>query len=775
MLWIWLITLVLSAVAITRVPFLTDMSVFLPRHPTAQQALLVQGINSGASAQGLLVAVSGAPVGRRAELSRQLAQHWQSDPQVRAVLNGQNGSFRLDEKLIFEARYLLSPTVNEESFSVAALRAAMQSSIRLLSTSMGLFGKQHILRDPTGEFVHAIQAMTPRDTVQSEGGVWVNQDHTQLLFLIQSTVSGGDLDSQERLLERIRTAFSVVRAHADLNQIDMVISGAATFAVESRRSIRDDVTRLSAIGAGLIVLLLLIVFRSPWALMLTLMPMVSAVVVGAAAVALTFGSLHGLTLGFGAALIGETVDYAIYHLAGVAREPGATARSSQPRFWPTIGLGVVTSFVGFSALLWSGFPGLAQLAVFSMAGLTAGFLVARRVLPALTPMAFNPRSLVSAGRTLHGVLSKLRRARGALLLASCVATAFCVTQRDRLWDKDIASLNPITQSAQALDTTLRSALGEQGSRVIVLVQSNGDEDTLLEATFQVSLALDMMVKDGKLAGFSSPTMVLPPPSIQVTRQRALPDVATLTARLDLASQGLPIGADSLKYFVSDVQASRTRVPLRRTDLIGTQLATQLEPLLIRQGEQRTAILPVRERHESPVSVEQIARALPRLPGATIKVLDLTAQTNSLYAGYLGEAIMLSAFGGLAIAALLWLRLGTVAKAMRVSIPVLGALVFVVAGLALAGKPMNLLHLVGLLLVVAIGSNYALLLADYVVDRFQDPTILASLALANMTTLLGYGVLAASSVPLLSALGTTVGLGAPLVLLLSAAWMGDNGR
>lgn len=98
--------------------------------------------------------------------------------------------------------------------------------------------------------------------------------------------------------------------------------------------------------------------------------------------------------------------------------------------------------------------------------------------------------------------------------------AFCVTQRDRLWDKNIAALNPSTQSARALDATLRSALGEQGARLIVLVQSNGDEDALLEATFQVSLALDMMVKDGQLAGFSSPTMVLPPLSIQVTRQRA---------------------------------------------------------------------------------------------------------------------------------------------------------------------------------------------------------------------------------------------------------------
>jgi predicted exporter len=46
-------------------------------------------------------------------------------------------------------------------------------------------------------------------------------------------------------------------------------------------------------------------------------------------------------------------------------------------------------------------------------------------------------------------------------------------------------------------------------------------------------------------------------------------------------------------------------------------------------------------------------------------------------------------------------------------------------------------------------------------------------LACTTTLIGFGILAASKVPLLAALGSTVGLGAGLCLLLSWCWIGTG--
>ena len=48
-------------------------------------------------------------------------------------------------------------------------------------------------------------------------------------------------------------------------------------------------------------------------------------------------------------------------------------------------LGLLTSLIGFAALVFSGFPGLAQLGVFSIAGLVAAAATTRFVFPVLAP------------------------------------------------------------------------------------------------------------------------------------------------------------------------------------------------------------------------------------------------------------------------------------------------------------------------------------------------------------------------------------------------------
>jgi len=107
----------------------------------------------------------------------------------------------------------------------------------------------------------------------------------------------------------------------------------------------------------------------------------------------------------------------------------------------------------------------------------------------------------------------------------------------------------------------------------------------------------------------------------------------------------------------------------------------------------------------------------------------------------------------------------------VLLPLLLAVVLVVGGLHLAGQQLHLLHLIGMLLIVAVGSNYALFFNQ--ADRQPDGTTLVSMAVANLTTAIGFGTLALSSVPVLHAIGVTVGPGAILALLLSAAFAGSR--
>jgi predicted exporter len=104
---------------------------------------------------------------------------------------------------------------------------------------------------------------------------------------------------------------------------------------------------------------------------------------------------------------------------------------------------------------------------------------------------------------------------------------------------------------------------------------------------------------------------------------------------------------------------------------------------------------------------------------------------------------------------------------------------VTAGLALFGQQLIILHLIGLLLIVAIGSNYALFFNPAFNSSLTysaqgiSPRTYTSLLFANVATVLGFGLLALSSVPVLQAMGVTVAPGVVLALIFSAIFARSN--
>jgi predicted exporter len=170
-----------------------------------------------------------------------------------------------------------------------------------------------------------------------------------------------------------------------------------------------------------------------------------------------------------------------------------------------------------------------------------------------------------------------------------------------------------------------------------------------------------------------------------------------------------------------------------------------------------------------MDIAPVRAALAGYPAGSVVVFNVGQETDALYGSYLREAIRLSLLGFAAIVVLLLVALRNPARVARVIAPLLLAVLCVSALLVAAGTALTILHLVGLLLIVAVGSNYALFFDRCVADaeRAQLPRTLASLLIANASTVIGFGVLAFSSVPVLHALGTTVAPGTVLALLFAA--------
>lgn len=762
---LWLAGLALAAAQIAQTRFVADFSSFLPRAPTAEQRLLVDQLRSGAVSRVILIGIEGGDAASRAKASRALAQSLASSPLISSAANGSGGNFERERGLLLANRYVLSPRVEPGRFTVEGLRVAIGETIDLLASAAGLAVKPLVTRDPTGELLATIEEMQPAGGPRLVEGVWASPDGSRALLLARTRAAGSDTDAQARAISFVEESFRDAAAGAGERAMRLVMTGPGVFSVRSRAMIVHDVERLAAVSMAIVAALLLVVYRSPLALGLGLLPVVSGALAGIAAVSLGFGAVHGITLGFGTTLIGEAVDYSIYLFVQSERTGAAGDARWIEGFWPTIRLGVLTSIAGFSALVYSGLPGLAQLGVYSIAGLVIAAAVTRFVLPALLPASLRIRDLSPLGLRIASAAARLAWVRWVLAALALAAALVLFAHRETLWDPQLSSLNPISASDRELDAELREALGASDARLVVAVRG-ASADEALEAAQRVGARLDPLVASGKLAGYESPARFLPAAATQRARLASLPDSATLRERLSGALARSPLRASKLEPFIVDVERARESPLLTREAIRGTALEAALDGMLFAGEDGWTAILGLRAPSAAPIDASAVRAALEGAGAGNAVLLDIKREVDRLYSGYLRQAFIASAAGLAVIVALLMFTLRSPRRVARVMAPLVASVVVVAAWHALAGTRMSLLHLVGLLLVVAVGSNYALFFDRMAQDRAGAPRTLASLALANATTVASFGVLGLSSVPVLSAIGSTVALGAFLTLLFA---------
>ncbi len=785
--WLWLAMVLIGVVLLFRASFTADLSAFLPSDPTQEQQLLVEQLRDGMVSRLILIGIEGTNASTNAALSKALAKQLRDTSTFISVNNGEPVNQEKDRAYLFNNRYLLSPAVTPERFTVDGLRAALNDTLDLLASPAGLLIKDVLPQDPTGEMANLLGQFDGARQPRKIDGTWAAKDGNRALLLAQTHALGSDTDGQEQAINTIRQNFAnakddVAKRFPQAAAARLVMTGPGVFGVNARNAIKDEALHLSIVSASLIMALLFVVYRSTTAVVLGLMPVLSGILAGTVAVSLGFGVVHGITMGFGTTLIGEAIDYSIYLFI----QSGNAAQSTDwaKKSWPTIRLGVLTSMAGFGCLLFSGFPGLAQLGLYTIAGLTAAAFVTRFVLPSLLPKNFAVRDLTHIGKVVQKSLLQLQRMRAGLFVIALLACTTLWINRDHLWQPELNALSPVSAADQSLDAALRTDVGAPDVRYLVVIKENNLEG-VLQAAEKVSVQLDALVEQGKLAAFETPSRYLPSLATQRMRLASLPQSDVLKQRLDQAIQGLPFKTSLLAPFVASIDAlakpqSPTDNPdtrlLTRTSLTGTSMALATDSLLIEQPAGATGLLPLTAPANGAIDAGLVRAALEKSGISHIShayFIDLKAETNKLYRGYMHEAIVLALCGLMAMTILLALSLRSLTQLTRVMVPLITAVLSVAAILAATGQQMTILHLIGLLLIVAVGSNYALFFAQSIrVGNSHSaaqitPNTLASLVFANVTTVIGFGVLGFSTVPVLNAIGITVGIGVVLALLFSA--------
>ena len=586
--------------------------------------------------------------------------------------------------------------------------------------------------------------------------------------------------SENHVLERLnRTLDSLKKDHAGLV---VAKSGVPFHSYESSSRAKAEIALISGISVVLILLLLLYVFRSTLPIVATLSTIAVAIFSALSFTWFVFGSIHVFTFVFGTSVIGVSIDYAVHFWTHWKERSLGVSRSRSVRslIFKSLLLGFMTTEFSYLALTFADFPLLCQMAVFSMVGLLSSFLTITLLFHAVFDVGWNssgtlafpkssssslPTVLPTAFLKLYSLFPKnALRLVAALFVVALIPGLYLLNIHTDM--RSLYTMSDEMKAAEALNAKLNN-LGI--SENYFIVEGESEEDVLQKEEL-LAERLVSAEKKSLLKSHLATSAFVPSARTQantyedfrrmffaVDSSRTITDFLTDSVKSYLRG----IGVQNDSAFVAGIKASREKVvdikSVVDSPTIPSSFRSMLKMLWIGKvgNKYYSAVIPLHVSDK--FDAQKIAQDLPN-----IHVVNKMQNINNALTKISHVSLTLV---GVAYA-VVFLILVIVYKfkdAVRIiRAPVLASL-FVAAVFGYMNIDFNFFAIVGVILTLGIGIDYALFFRE---GGRQNLTTALAIMLSAMTTLISFGSLACSAFVPVHTFGLAVLLGISCCFLIS---------
>jgi predicted exporter len=716
-------------------------------------------------AQRMAISVGGGA--NRVRVAAALAESLRDHPEVAWVESGfDDAALRGLYELYFDRRVFLISDRPAVEIPAMLDPAALEVRAADLRRSLAQPGSMLISRtapdDPLGLFqiiVDRVRGAKP--ALSSAGGSFQSTGGDHAIVLLGLRSSPFDSERQAPLLDYLDFEFSRLSAEAG-GQMVLELSGVNRIAVASERSIRGDTNFISAVSISVVCALFLLVFHSLRHLAIAILTPVSGFAVAMAVALSGEDPVHGITLGFGFALIGVAIDYPIHLMNHHALSPpGTRPRETVARIRSSLLLSGLTTTLAFIALALSDFPGLQAMGTFAAIGIPVALTITLFSIPAFMRPSAVPtpaqQALAQGFARLIRWLGAFRGIAAAIFAVFAVIAAVGVPQIR--WEDDPSTLIAGDPALIAESERVRERIADFDSGHFVVGLAPNAEAALV-LNDQIHERLTRAIVAGDLDGMSSLHTFLWSQALQRRNLEALRLVSDLGDRIDRIYGQSGFQPDAFRSFAAAV-ANPDAAPLRAEDLRGTAFERALDSLVELDG--RWAVVTYLRGATSGDAIRQALAGLERA-----HYIDQKEVVTGIYQGYRRSMVRVITFGCVIVFVVLQLRY----RSLRA-----GFLAFATAALAalatygafgILDVSVNIVSTISLLLVLGMGVDYGI----FAVDGAQDPdrlgATLSSILISCLTSVFVFGALALSEQPALRAIGLTTGTGILFALALSPA-------
>ncbi|WP_150467956.1 MMPL family transporter [Francisella sp. SYW-9] len=735
----------------------TNILALLPNQQTSPQLTAVSNKFSNRISNDVVFLISSKDQHEAIDSAAKFSKLLQQSNNFTSINAGVSENQQLSwAKFYFPYRLQLLSNKDKELLANKDYKRLYQNALANIYNPTGIVNRNLLNSDPFFTYQNYLFDLPkPSSNLKLKKGFLVAKKDNHYYVLIKAEIKGQSfsLTTQTEIIKSINNAIKQVSS----NKVSVLKTGMLFYANAGAEDAHHEINTID-IGSIIGVLLLIILtFRSITPLFFTLLSISCGFIAAFVVTHYIFGSVFLFTLVFGASLIGISVDYAFfYYSEKLLADANWTPKIGLKRIFKGITLGLLNVVIAFLVISVAPFPGLHQLAIFGIVGLSVSYLT----VICFFPYIINTKSkshkniplLILTDKYLNICKNISTKKIIIILVVLCIITItglYKIKPND-----DIHILQSTPKKLKNEENQLKSIIGsDMGLSYIIVLAKN--DNTLLTKADNVTNIIRENFTNIKNPLISISDYV---PSIEQQKQNynAIQKFVKTKYPREYLSQ---IGFSKAQQteILNKIKTTKFK-SLELSSWLNQPVSKQMRFLWLANQPNDYKALAITLSKDIDIS------KLQNLLSSTddVYVIDKVTQISNIFGHYRNviSYIMVVVF------MLLWLGLAirySIKKSLvYILVPLLSCLLSV-AFLGLFNIPLTLFSILATILVLGISMDYVLFIAESN-NRFSS-TMLA-LSLSAITTILSFGLLALSNTPAIEYFGLTVLVGITVAFLLA---------
>jgi len=682
-----------------------------------------------------------------------------------------------------------------------AIRSQTAELRRRLGTPQGAAMKELFKLDPLGLgdiFLGRLQSSRGALNVDWASGYYLSRDHRLIVLLAEPTSPPQDVKFTRQLLSSIRARIAASRAAwpaiagSGGPPVPEVVLGGPYLTTSSHATLiaKDMMVNIATSAIG-VLLLFLLAFRRPGALLFAMVPLATGLLLSFGFAKLAFGALSSVTSVTAALLIGLGIDFVIVNYGRFIEERlrGADLDRALEAMNGSSGRAVVTGAITtaatFYAFTFTKFSGLRQMGILTGTGILFCLISVLLLLPALlawredrrAQKRVEPNLFMNSFGTRHLMRSCLRRPRLVLGLGILVTGVAAFFARGVSFDETMKTMRPKGNPEGDASDEVGKRFGS-GFDSMTIVLEGRTVDEVLKLAERATGTAQKLVSQGVLFGYSGVTSMIPPLDRQketlawLAAGRSGPlDLARIRRTFAAAAAQAGLRPEPFEPGLALLeQAISLPGPIGVRDFAGSrQTKLLLDRFLARTDDGWVSAVYLfppanRWRREAPPEAIAAVRALG--PHATLTGTNVINQRVREIV--LHDAWIAGILGYVLVGFILWFDFRSLRLTILALVPLSIGIVWMVGGMGVLGIQMNFINIFVTTMIIGIGVDYGI----YIIHRYRELSgepwaerergLLEtgrSVFIAALSTTVGFGSITFSHYPGLKSVGLVAILGA----------------